>query len=189
MGWKEDLNYGLAAFGVRIPDRLPIDDWAATLNGAPLRNTAGIVAASSALFLAAERGHNPKVNDIYDAMVYCSTCLSVGYADIFPRTPIGKVIGTVLMAVGPSLAARATDGLSDPGEQSRRDAIQAQILTTLQGMAAMMAPAAVSFEGSDGEPPAVEQTGIGENGQVLSGTGSGEFDSPDAAQSGIILER
>jgi hypothetical protein len=154
MGWKDDLNYGLAAFGVRIPDALPVDDWAATLNGAPLRNSAGIVAASAALFLAAERGHNPKVNDIYDAMIYCSTCLSVGYADIFPRTPVGKLIGTVLMTVGPALAARATDGRTDPGEQARRDAVQTQILATLQEMVARIDAASETPEASAVAPHA-----------------------------------
>ena len=27
MGWKEDLNYGLAAFGVQIPTTVPVDQW------------------------------------------------------------------------------------------------------------------------------------------------------------------
>ena len=132
MSWKDDLNYGLAAFGVQIPESLPIDEWASQLNGAPLRNSAALVASSAALFLAAERGHNPKVNDIYDAMVYCSTCLSVGYADIFPRTPIGKLIGTFLMTIGPSLAAKGLEGKVDPADARKRDAVQEEILATLK---------------------------------------------------------
>lgn len=132
MGWKEDLNYGLAAFGLKIPDSAPIDAIAPKLAGSPLRNSAAIIAASSAAFLAAERGHNPKVNDIYDAMLYCSTCLSVGYADIFPQTPVGKLIGTVLMTAGPALAARALDGAATGDNFGRRDATQQQILATLQ---------------------------------------------------------
>ncbi len=142
MSWRNDLNYGLAAFGVQIPDHLPIDDLAVKLNGSPLRNSASLVATSAALFLAAERGHNPKVRDIYDALIYCSTCLSVGYADIFPRTPIGKLIGTFLMTLGPSLAAKGLDGRAadDRSDQSART--QEEILITLrQILGKMEAPA------------------------------------------------
>ena len=134
MGWKEDLNYGLAAFGIKIPDAMPLDAMAPKLASAPLRNSAALIAVSSAAFLAAERNHNPKVNDIYDAMVYCSTCLSVGYADIFPRTPVGKLIGTILMTAGPALAARALDGQAHDDSVGRADAIQQDILATLRSI-------------------------------------------------------
>jgi hypothetical protein len=140
MTWKEDLNHGLAAFGLRIPDQVPLDDWAGKLNAAPMRNAAALVATSAAAFLAAERGHNPKVNDIYDALVYCSTCLSVGYADIFPRTPIGKLIGTFLMTLGPSLAAKGLEGRPDPAATAKRDEVQGEILTALKGILAKMEP-------------------------------------------------
>src|SRR4051812_12810538 len=113
MTMRDDLNYGLAAFGIQIPERISIDVWSASLADKPFENTAKLVAASSVLFYLAERGHNPKVTSIYDASVYCSTCLSVGYADIFARTPVGKMIGTFLMTIGPSLSAKATDGRRD----------------------------------------------------------------------------
>ena len=45
------------------------------------------------LFYAAEKDVNPKVRTIWDASIYVTTCLSVGYADIFARTPVGKLIG------------------------------------------------------------------------------------------------
>ena len=69
MGWKDDINYGLAAFGLQIPEKLPIDAWVGKLTGSPARNTSAVVLASAAIFYAVERDHNPKVNDIYDAMV------------------------------------------------------------------------------------------------------------------------
>jgi hypothetical protein len=47
----------------------------------PCRNTAALMALSRMLFDAAERDRNPKVKDIFDASIYCSTCLSVGYGD------------------------------------------------------------------------------------------------------------
>src|SRR3954451_17079648 len=134
MSWRDDLNYGLAAFGVQIPERVRMDEWAATLAEKPFENTAKLVAVSSVLFFLAERGHNPKVTSIYDASVYCSTCLTVGYADIFARTPVGKMIGTFLMTIGPSISGKATDGRPDhmPAQ------VQQQILTTLREIAAKL---------------------------------------------------
>src|SRR4051794_24780653 len=128
MTWKTDLNYGLAAFGIQIPERIALDEWIAKLGDKPAERTASVVAASSVLFLLAERGHNPKVHDIYDAMTYCSTCLSVGYHDIFPRTPVGKLIGTILMSIGPSLSSAVLDGESE----KRAEQIQEETLTTLK---------------------------------------------------------
>jgi hypothetical protein len=67
------------------------------------------VVMASGLFLAAERGHNPQVNSFLDAYHYIATSLSVGYANIFPVTPLGRLIGAVTMIVGPTLSARALD--------------------------------------------------------------------------------
>jgi hypothetical protein len=128
MTWKEQLNQGLSAFGVQIPDSIPIDQWALKLVDNPCRNTAALVALSSLLFYAAERDHNPKVNDVFDAGIYCSTCLSVGYGDIFAKTPLGKLLGTALMTIGPSLSGAALDG---PATE-RRDQTQDEILGTLR---------------------------------------------------------
>jgi hypothetical protein len=134
MSWKEDLNYGLAAFGIQIPEDIPVDSWVAKLTGAPARNTAAIVAASSAIFFIAERDHNPKVNDIYDAMIYCSTCLSVGYGDIFAKTPIGKLLGSTLMTIGPALSGAVLDGAS----ATKAEQIQAEVLATLKEISARL---------------------------------------------------
>jgi hypothetical protein len=54
--------------------------------------------------------------------------LSVGYGDIFARTPLGKLLGTALMTIGPSLSGAALDG---PAAESR-DATQGEILATLR---------------------------------------------------------
>jgi voltage-gated potassium channel len=131
MTWKDDLNYGLAAFGIQIPTDVPLDQWAMKLTGQPARNTAAVVAASAVLFYIAERDHNPKVADIWDACVYCSTCLSVGYGDIFARTPAGKIIGTTLMTVGPALSGAALDGAAPA---HGKDELQAEVLATLKAI-------------------------------------------------------
>lgn len=67
------------------------------------------VLASAAAFYVAERGRNPKVTSFYDALTYAATNLSVGYSDIFAKTPGGKAIGSLLMTYGPALATRALD--------------------------------------------------------------------------------
>ena len=130
------LRNELSAMGFNIPDDLgtEIDRWAAALADSPARNTATLVGLSTVLFYVLEKNHNPKVNDVWDAMVYCSTCLSVGYGDIFAKTPLGKVLGAALMTVGPALAAKTLDG---PAAE-RRDAVQAQVLETLKQILAKL---------------------------------------------------
>ena len=130
MTWKDDLNYGLAAFGVQIPERVSLSDWAEKLAQNPTENTAYVVAASSILFYLVERGYNPKINDVWDAAIYCSTCLSVGYGDIFARTPLGKLIGTTLMSIGPALSGATLDGKS----AARKEELQQEILSTLKSI-------------------------------------------------------
>ncbi len=44
-----------------------------------------------------------------DALYYISTCLSVGYADIFAQTQSGKLIATLTMTIGPALTSNALD--------------------------------------------------------------------------------
>jgi hypothetical protein len=123
------LREELVALGLPVPEELPIDRWAATLGDAPCRNSLSLIGLTTLLFYAAERDHNHKVNDIWDSLIYCSTCISVGYADIFPRTPIGKIIGSLLMTIGPALAAKSLDG---PENQRQDTEMQEQILSTLR---------------------------------------------------------
>jgi len=54
---------------------------------------------SEATFYLAERGTNPKIKTLVDALYYISTCLSVGYADIFAQTQTGRAIATLVMTV------------------------------------------------------------------------------------------
>jgi hypothetical protein len=142
MSWQEiknDLNYGLAAFGIQLPERIPLDEWAGRLAGNPAQNTVALVSAASVIFYAAERQHNPKVNDLWDAIVYCSTCISVGYADIVAATPVGKAVGSLLMMIGPAMAGRFTDGPAT----DRRDKVQEEILNTMQQILKQMPRAAL----------------------------------------------
>src|SRR5258707_15159097 len=124
MALKEDL----AAFGISLPNGVALDRWMATLAEKPATNTITLVGLAAVLFYTLEKKRNPKVNDLGDALVYCSTCLSVGYGDIFARTPLGKILGSALMTIGPALAAKTLDGPA----ADRKDAAQQEILTTLK---------------------------------------------------------
>jgi len=75
----------------------------------PMGSVLAAVLGGAWLFYKAERGHNPKVKSYYDALVYVSTNLSVGYSDIFAKTSRGKAIGTALMTYGPAMAAKIFD--------------------------------------------------------------------------------
>ena len=75
----------------------------------PLEACLVTAVGSSVLFFLAEKGINPKVRTFEDALVYCTTCLSVGYSDIFAHTPTGKAIGSALMTFGPALTQRILD--------------------------------------------------------------------------------
>jgi hypothetical protein len=75
----------------------------------PQESLAGVVVWGTVLFYWAEKDENDKVNDIWDAFHYVTTALSVGYANLFPVTAAGKLIGGILMSIGPSLAAHGLD--------------------------------------------------------------------------------
>lgn len=138
MSIRDDLNYGLAAFGIQIPEHIDLDAKLTKLTDKPAQNTVALVSGAAVLFYMAERGHNPKVRDLYDALIYCTTNISVGYCDIFAQTPVGKLIGSMLMTIGPSMAAKTLDG----PKQTDAEETQRQILATLQEIAAKLdAPA------------------------------------------------
>jgi len=77
--------------------------------GAALQSMTEFVCVMAALFYCAEEKENPGVRTWFDALHYVSTCLSVGYANIFPVTQAGKAIGAVVQMLGPALSAKALD--------------------------------------------------------------------------------
>ncbi len=91
------------------------------------------VLGGSYLFYVAEKDHNPKVRTYWDALVFISTCLSVGYSDIFARTPAGQAIATAVMTIGPKLSGSFFDA---PHERDEDKAVQEKIATTLDAILA-----------------------------------------------------
>src|SRR5262245_10488770 len=60
-------------------------------------------------FWLAERETNPNCATPYDAILYASTALSVGYDNLFPTTPAGHTIASFIQTFGPALANAAFD--------------------------------------------------------------------------------
>lgn len=69
----------------------------------PIETTVSSVLTAAWLFYRAERGKNPKVDSFYAALEYITSSLSVGYTDIYPKTPAGKAIASVMMTFGPAM--------------------------------------------------------------------------------------
>lgn len=69
----------------------------------------GFTLAAALAFYRAEHGANPKINTLIDAIYYITTCLTVGYADIFPVTQNGRLIASLVMTAGPALSANLLD--------------------------------------------------------------------------------
>jgi voltage-gated potassium channel len=80
-----------------------------TLTRDPMESALMAVLVGGYFFYHAEKGQNPKVNTLGDALVFVSTSLSVGYSDIFPRTEKGKLIATALQTFGPAISSQVLD--------------------------------------------------------------------------------
>ncbi len=79
-------------------------DW---VNANPLDANAEFLGLAAWAFYQAEKDANPKIKTYVDAFYYISTCASVGFADMFAVTQVGRTIAAIVMMVGPSLTARA----------------------------------------------------------------------------------
>jgi hypothetical protein len=94
-----------------------------------------LVTWGATLFYWAESDANPMVRTYWDALHYIATSLSVGYANIFPVTALGKAIGAVVMTIGPALSARALDH-TPPAASSSDDATVALLAEKLDAILA-----------------------------------------------------
>ena len=123
-----DLSYGTLKRGFReLAQRDPIDTLLVTVIG------------GSYLFYLSEKGKNPKVESIWDAVVFITTCLSVGYDDVFARTPTGKAIASFVMTIGPAAAnavfnAPASEKAAPAPEALQALELQRSIVERLDGI-------------------------------------------------------
>lgn len=122
--------------------RATLEDWKerirARFEGDPMGTTVSTAIIGAYLFYRAEKGQNPKVTSYYDALVYVSTNLSVGYSDIFAKTPAGKAIGSAVMTYGPAMATRMLDRPKPDAapEPTSRDVVERldRILAALEAL-------------------------------------------------------
>lgn len=140
-----DLSYGALKRGLReAVKRDPLDTLLVTVFG------------GSYLFYLAEKDANPKCTSLWDALVFVTTSLSVGYDDVFARTPSGKAIASFLMTFGPALANSVfKPPASEPVEPTVTVSpealdLQRSILARLDAILEALRPAA-SAEGSAAE--------------------------------------
>lgn len=104
----------------------------------PLDSLLVITLGGSYLFYLAEKDRNEKVTSIWDAVVFITTCFSVGYDDVFARTSSGKAIASFVMTVGPALAAKALDPPQAPAVPDESLAVQKAILAKLEAILAAL---------------------------------------------------
>jgi hypothetical protein len=105
------------------------DSWKRSLKAAvssdPFDALVVTVVGGAFLFYLAERGKNPKVNSYVDALLFISTCVSVGYADVFACTPAGKAIASAVMTFGPAMSGGIFD---EPGTRGEAAAAPPELL-------------------------------------------------------------
>jgi len=103
-------------------------DLTSTPTLSPGEELTALVAGAAALFYWAEKDDNPAVKGYWDALHYVSSSLSVGYCNFFPVTPIGKLVASVLMTVGPALAARGPEGnAAEEAMEGKMDEVIAEL--------------------------------------------------------------
>jgi hypothetical protein len=109
------------------------DSWKRSLKAAvssdPFDALVVTVVGGAFLFYLAERGKNPKVNSYVDALLFVSTCVSVGYADVFACTPAGKAIASAVMTFGPAMSGGIFD---EPGGAGGGEAADPAALLAIQ---------------------------------------------------------
>jgi hypothetical protein len=138
-----DLRATLAALASHWPQSTKIDTFSAKLAQRPAQNTLIILGLGALLFYYAEHVENPKVNTIFDALEYCSSSLSVGYTSIYPQTPLGKSVASLLMTYGPALSGSILDGPQRTEESHHTTeeefrSTQTKILATLEQILAQL---------------------------------------------------
>jgi hypothetical protein len=74
------------------------------LVGDPIGNVLTTVLLGGVLFYEAEKGHNPNVKSMEDALLFVATSLTSPSSDVSPRTERGKLITTALRTAGPAMA-------------------------------------------------------------------------------------
>lgn len=113
------------------------------------------------LFHWAEHGRNPRVNHLWDSVLYIATCLSVGYDDVFPKTPLGNSIAAAVQTFGPAMAAAALNPpLAIPPETPPApDPVAAELLEVNRAILARLETIADALSQKQASSPAAADIG------------------------------
>jgi voltage-gated potassium channel len=85
----------------------------------PIDALVATVLGGGIAFYLAERDTNPGCATPWDAILYMATCLSVGYDNLFPTTPTGHALASLVQTFGPALSGMAFDA---PAAEARAEA-------------------------------------------------------------------
>ena len=102
-----------------------------------------LLTASSIAILHFESGPGTNIKDAYDAMWWAiATMSTVGYGDVYPLTPEGRLIGAAVMAAGVAvfgiLSGVAVSWFLSPLEQQKDARVEElkELIQSLQGQVA-----------------------------------------------------
>jgi len=82
--------------------------------GDPIDALVATVVGGGLAFYLAEHERNPSCATPWDGVLYIATCLSVGYDNLFPTTPTGHALASLVQTFGPALANMAFDEPARP---------------------------------------------------------------------------
>jgi hypothetical protein len=85
----------------------------------PIDALVATVVGGGIAFYLAERDTNPGCATPWDGILYIATCLSVGYDNLFPTTPTGHMLASLVQTFGPALSGMAFDA---PAAEARAEA-------------------------------------------------------------------
>lgn len=96
----------------------------------------GVMVLTSIALYVAERGVNATVDSPFDAFWWgISTLTTVGYGDVYPMTPEGRIAAAVLMLLGISLFSAITATITSYMLESRREAENPSLADELERLA------------------------------------------------------
>lgn len=85
----------------------------------PIDALVATVLGGGVAFYLAEHEQNPACATPWDGILYIATCLSVGYDNLFPVTPTGHALASLVQTFGPALSGMAFDA---PAAEARAEA-------------------------------------------------------------------